>query len=149
MATTKKRNWRGVSDKVAKDKSEIYNSREWKELRIAKLRSTNGLCEECLKHGIVTSARCVHHVVPIETARTKDEMKRLAFDAHNLMALCQPCHARIHKELGSNTAKIVRQRAEARQDRWADNLINKFVKQEDDEGLQHQEHDSLSSKGER
>ena len=123
----KKRNWRGVSDKVAKDKAEIYNSREWKELRIAKLRSTNGLCEECLKEGIVTSARCVHHVVPIETARTKDEMKRLAFDFNNLRALCFACHAHIHKELGSNTAKIVRQRAEARQDRWADNLMSKFT----------------------
>ena len=126
---SKKRNWRGVSDKVAKDKAEIYNSREWKELRIAKLRSTNGLCEECLKEGIVTSARCVHHVVPIETARTKDEMKRLAIDCglQGLKALCFACHAKIHKEMGSNTAKIVRQRAEARQDRWADNLMSKFT----------------------
>ena len=140
MATNKKRNWRGVSDKVAKDKQEIYNSREWKELRIAKLRA-NPLCEQCIKDGeavgipggYVRSATCVHHVVPIETARTKDEMKRLAFDVNNLRALCFACHARIHKELGSNTAKIVRQRAEARQDRWADNLMSKFVKQEDDE----------------
>ena len=124
---SKKRNWRGVSDKVAKDKAEIYNSREWKELRIAKLRSTNGLCEECMKEGIVTSARCVHHIIPIETARTKEEMRRLAFDWNNLMSLCKSCHARIHKELGSNTAKIVRQRAEARQDRWADNLMSKFT----------------------
>ena len=130
---SKHRNWRGVSDKVSKDKSDIYNSREWKELRIAKLRSTNGLCEECLKNGIVTSARCVHHVVPIETARTKDEMKRLAVDCglQGLKALCFACHARIHKEMGSNTAKIVRQRAESRQDRWADNLMSKFVKKED------------------
>lgn len=134
----KKRNWRGVSDKVAKDKAEIYNSREWKELRIAKLRA-NPLCEQCQKDGeavgipggYIRSATCVHHIVPIETARTKDEMKRLAFDEHNLMALCLACHARIHKELGSNTAKIVRQRAEARQDRWADGLISKFIKQEE------------------
>ena len=131
--TQKKRNWRGVSAKVAKDKAEIYNSREWKELRIAKLRSTDGLCEECMKQGIVTAARCVHHVVPIETARTKDEMKRLAFDVNNLRALCFTCHARIHKELGSNTAKIVRQRAEARQDRWADNLMQRFMTPKDDE----------------
>ena len=123
--------WRCRNPKQQKDKAEIYNSREWKELRIAKLRSTDGLCEECMKQGIVTSARCVHHIVPIETARTKDEMKRLAFDVNNLRALCFACHARIHKELGSNTAKIVRQRAEARQDRWADNLMSKFVKQED------------------
>jgi predicted HNH restriction endonuclease len=75
----------------------------------------------------------VHHVVPIETARTKDEMKRLAFDINNLRALCFACHARIHKELGSNTAKIVRQRAEARQDRWADNLMSKFVIKDENE----------------
>ena len=131
---SKKRNWRGVSDKVAKDKSEIYNSREWKELRIAKLRA-NPLCEQCIKDGeavgipggYIRSATCVHHIVPIETAKTKDEMKRLAFDVNNLKALCFACHARIHKELGSNTAKIVRQRAEARQDRWADNLMSKFT----------------------
>ena len=121
--------WRCRNIKQQKDKAEIYNSREWKELRIAKLRSTNGLCEECLKQGIVTRARCVHHVVPIETARTKDEMRRLAIECglQGLKALCFACHARIHKELGSNTAKIVRQRAEARQDRWADNLRSKFI----------------------
>ena len=129
----KKRYWRGVSAKVAKDKAIIYNSKEWQQLRIEKLRA-NPLCEECMKEGIVTSARCVHHVVPIETARTKDEMKRLAIDCglQGLKSLCFACHARIHKEMGSNTAKIVRQRAEARQDRWADNLMSKFVKQEDD-----------------
>ena len=130
----KKRNWRGVSDKVAKDKSEIYNSREWKELTIQKKRA-NPLCEQCIKDGeaigipggYVKSVECVHHIIPIETARTKEEMRRLAFDWNNLMSLCKSCHARIHKELGSNTAKIVRARAEARQDRWADNLMSKFT----------------------
>ena len=125
--------WRCKNQQQAKDKAEIYNSREWKELRIAKFRSTNGLCEECLKQGIVTSARCVHHVVPIETARTKDEMKRLAFDVNNLRALCFACHARIHKELGSNTAKVVKARAEARQDRWADNLMQRFTNPKGDD----------------
>ena len=140
MRRHKKRNWRGVSDKVAKDKSEIYNSREWKELRIAKLRA-NPLCEQCIKDGeavgilggYIRSATCVHHIVPIETARTKEEMRRLAFDWNNLMSLCKSCHARIHKELGSNTAKIVRQRAGARQDRWADNLMQRFTTPKDDE----------------
>ena len=134
MTKRKKRlPWRCKNQQQAKDKATIYDSREWKELRAAKLRSTNGLCEECLKQGIVTSARCVHHVVPIETARTKDEMKRLAFDVNNLRALCFACHARIHKDMGSNTAKIVRQRAEARQDRWADNLMQRFMTPKDDE----------------
>ena len=130
----KKRNWRGVSDKIAKDKQDIYNSREWKELTILKKRA-NPLCEQCIKDGeaigipggYVKSVECVHHIIPIETARTKEEMRRLAFNWNNLMSLCKSCHARIHKELGSNTAKIVRQRAEARQDRWADNLRSKFI----------------------
>ena len=126
---SKKRNWRGVSDKVAKDKAAIYNSREWKELRAAKLRSTKGLCEECLKQGIVTEARCVHHVVPIETARTRDEMRRLAIGCglQGLRALCYACHAKIHQEMGSNTAKVVAARAEARQDRWIDSLVSRFT----------------------
>ena len=139
---SKKRNWRGVSDKVAKDKADIYNSREWKELRTMKLRA-NPLCEQCIKDGeavgipggYVRSATCVHHIIPIETARTKDEMKRLAIDCglQGLKSLCFACHARIHKELGSNTAKIVRQRAEARQDRWADNLMQRFTTPKSDD----------------
>ncbi len=131
---SKKRNWRGVSDKVAKDKQEIYNSREWKELTILKKRA-NPLCEQCIKDGeaigipggYVKSVECVHHIIPIETARTKEEMRRLAFNWNNLMSLCKSCHARIHKELGSNTAKIVRQRAEQRHERWKDNIMSKFI----------------------
>ena len=121
--------WRCKNQQQAKDKSEIYNSREWKELRIAKLRSTKGLCEECLKQHIVTEARCVHHVVPIETARTKDEMKRLAIDCglQGLRSLCYACHAKVHQQLGSNTAKVVKARAEARQDRWIDSLVSRFT----------------------
>ena len=141
MSEKKKRlPWRCKNQHQAKDKADIYNSREWKELRIAKLRA-NPLCEQCIKDGdavgisggYIRSATCVHHIVPIETAKTKDEMRRLAFDEHNLMALCQSCHAKIHKELGSNTAKIVRARAEARQDRWADNLMQRFMAPKSDD----------------
>ena len=35
--------WRAKNQKQAKDKMDIYNSREWKELRALKLR-TNPLC---------------------------------------------------------------------------------------------------------
>lgn len=129
--------WRARNARQAKDKAEIYNSREWQELRIAKLRSTNGLCEVCQREGIVTAARCVHHIVPIETANTKEEMRRLALDCglSGLQSLCYPCHARIHKEMGSNTRRMVAERAKARQDRWADGLMNKFIKK-DENGLQ-------------
>ena len=131
---SEKRQWRGVTAKVAKDKAEIYNSREWHELRTAKLRA-NPLCERCLAEGkaagvpdgYITSATCVHHRTPIETAKTKDEMRRLAFDMNNLQSLCFACHAKTHKELGSNTRRIVAQRAQARQERWADTLTKQFT----------------------
>ena len=157
MTEQKKRlPWRCKNQQQAKDKATIYNSREWKHLTVLKKRA-NPLCEQCIKDGeaigipggYVKSVECVHHIIPIETARTKEEMRRLAFDWNNLMSLCKSCHARIHKELGSNTAKIVRQRAEARQDRWADNLMSKFVKQEDNEGIQHQQTDIVPPQSER
>ena len=130
----KKRNWRWVSDKVAKDTADIYNSREWKELRALKIRSTNGLCEECLKEGIVTAANIVHHKHPIEDSHSMQEMKHWAFMWENLLVVCQAHHAKIHRDqLKSNTKDVVKQRADARQDRWADGLISKFVKQEDNE----------------
>ena len=124
---SKKRNWRGVSDKVAKDKADIYNSREWKELRIAKLRSTNGLCEECMKDGIVTAAHAVHHRHPIEDSTSKAEMRKWAFMWENLVSVCDACHAKIHKEERSHSKEAVKARAEQRHERWKDNIMSRFM----------------------
>ena len=117
----------------------LLNSQEWQGINGLRARTLRAhpLCQLCEKKGFVTAARRVHHIVPIETARTKDEMRRLAIDCglQGLKALGFACHARIHKEMGSNTAKIVRQRAEARQDRWADNLMSRFtIPKGDDDG---------------
>ena len=127
---SKKRNWRGVSDKVAKDKQEIYNSREWRELRILKLRA-NPLCEVCEQEGIVTSAHAVHHRHPIEDSTSKAEMRKWAFMWENLVSVCDACHAKIHKEQGKGTKALAKQRAEQRHERWKDNIMSKFIKQED------------------
>ena len=123
----KKRNWRGVSDKVAKDKQDIYNSREWKQLREAKL-TAQPLCEMCLKEGrkqgvrrgYVRSATVVHHIVPIETATTKDEMWRLAIGCglSGLMSLCRPCHNRLHNDMGYHTKAAVQERKLSAFERW-------------------------------
>lgn len=128
----KKKHWRGVSDKVAKDKQEIYNSREWRELRIMKLRA-NPLCEVCEQEGIVTSAHAVHHRHPIEDSTSKAEMRKWAFMWENLVSVCDACHAKIHKEQGKGTKELAKQRAEQRHERWKDNIMSKFIKQEDNE----------------
>ena len=123
----KKRYWRGVSAKVAKDKQEIYNSREWRELRIQKLRA-NPLCEVCQQEGFVTSAHAVHHRHPIEESTSKAEMRKWAFMWDNLVSVCDACHAKIHKEQGKGTKALVKQRAEQRHERWKDGLINRFIR---------------------
>ena len=128
MTEQKKRlPWRCKSVKQAKDKATIYNSREWKNIRIWQLKR-QPLCERHLyKEGRYVSAHCVHHITPIETAATMEEMKRLAFNPANLMSLCDECHHKIHEEMRSFDPANVKARAEARQARWADNIVNRFI----------------------
>ena len=136
--------WRCKTIQQQRDKAEIYNSREWQQLRIEKLRS-QPLCEMHLKQGIIVAARCVHHIVPIETATTKEQMRVLAFcrnlpnPLNGLMSLCYDCHAKIHKEMGSNTKAKVAERAEARQARWKDSLLSRFTNKKDN-GIQTEIH---------
>ena len=132
MSEKKRLPWRCKNAKQAKDKATIYNSREWKALRIEKLKS-QPLCEMHLKEGRYVSAHCVHHIVPIETATTMEEMKRLAFCSNmsnpldGLMSLCDECHHKIHEEMKSFSKESVKARADARQARWADNIVNRFL----------------------
>ena len=107
------------------DKATIYNSREWQELRIAKLRS-QPLCERCLSQGRYVRAHPVHHIIPIETAHNMADMKRLAFDFNNLQSLCDQCHADIHNDAGYHTREAVQQRAKDRQERWQDKVMKRF-----------------------
>ena len=118
--------WRCKNERQRKDKAEIYNSREWKELRARKL-TVDPLCEECKRQGYITSAHAVHHRHPIEDSSSKEEMRRWAFDWNNLVSVCDACHARIHKEEGKGTRKLAIERARQRQERWADSLKHRFT----------------------
>lgn len=135
MTEQKKRlPWRCKNQQQAKDKAEIYNSREWRELRTAKLR-VQPLCEKCLEDGKaagveggwIRSAHCVHHIIPIETAKTKEEMRRLAFNPANLQSLCDECHRKIHNDAGYHTKEAVKQREQDRHERRMANLIERFT----------------------
>lgn len=70
--------------------SQFYNSKEWHDLRNFKWKESNGLCELCLKKGIVEQGIEVHHKVPIE----KNWERRL--DYTNLILLCPDCHNHEH-----------------------------------------------------
>ena len=128
MTKKKRLAWRCANAQQQRDKAEIYNSREWHRLRTLKLQTTP-LCEKCredgLKAGIkpngfVRSATCVHHIVPIETATTKEEMWRLAIGCglSGLMSLCRPCHHKIHNDAGYHTKEAVQERKQSAFERW-------------------------------
>jgi 5-methylcytosine-specific restriction protein A len=102
---------------LKKDKQRIYNSREWRQVRIAKLER-NPLCEVCDSKGLVVPAQCVHHIIPIETAHSFDDMRRLAFRFDNLMSLCFACHGEIHRTLNSHTREGHQQTTANALERW-------------------------------
>lgn len=107
----------------------LLNDKRWKTLRAEYLRQ-HPLCERCQREGIangivggyVRSAIDCHHKVPVESARTIQEMERLAYDWNNLEALCIPCHVKTHKEMGKNTKANVKERADERMARWIDHV---------------------------
>ena len=108
---------------MSRDKNyqHLLNSKKWKQLRQWKLEQ-NPLCELCEREGKVVSAIDVHHKVPVESARTPDEMERLAFDPNNLQALCIPCHVKVHREARSHTRRSHEQRERDRLERWKEEL---------------------------
>ena len=119
--------WRCRDERQAKDKAAIYNSREWKELRVRKLR-TNPLCERCQQlYGVVRAASQVHHSDPIENSTSFSEMAAKAYDWNNLVSLCQQCHSEVHREHKSHTKAAIKEREAQRQARWHDRMTQLFI----------------------
>ena len=128
--------WRAKTVQQQKDKNEIYQSREWRELRVAKYRA-NPLCELCEAEGIVHATEAIHHKHPIEDSSTKEEMRKWAFMWSNLLSVCRYHHAKIHREAGANKKENVQERRELRQARWKSALLDRFTaRPTDDEGDQ-------------
>ena len=105
----------------------LLNSPRWKNIRRAYLQA-HPLCERCQREGFVRSAIDVHHKTPVESAKTEQEMERLAYNmgGNNLEALCIPCHIKTHQEMHShcneqvqeNKARARRRFMEANDPNW-------------------------------
>lgn len=84
---------------MASDKqTAFYHSREWKQCRKAYAASVNGLCEDCLRRGIINAGKVVHHIRWIDTDNLDDTSVTL--DWNNLVMVCQDCHAKRHSDGG-------------------------------------------------
>ena len=107
----------------------LLNSKRWRDLRRWYLQQ-HPLCERCIeegeaagiKGGYIRSAIDVHHVVPVESAKTLQEMENLTFNPHNLRALCIECHQKTHREMGKNTKENVTARRNEAFERWKNKL---------------------------
>lgn len=98
---------------MARDKRyvSLINSQRWQLLRRDKL-TANPLCERCEEEGRLRAASEVHHIKPIESAVTFADMQTLAYDMHNLRALCHECHVKTHTELGRSGRQATKKRNE-------------------------------------
>ena len=78
--------------------AKYYNSTLWHNLRNSYIHK-NPLCEECMKDGVVRPATRVHHIKPFMSGLSEDERWQLLTDVHNLMAVCDLCHHKLHRNL--------------------------------------------------
>lgn len=109
---------------MAKDKDyiKLMHSTKWLRLRRDKL-SDYPLCERCEEEGRITAATEVHHIVPVENGLTRREKERLAYDRHNLRALCHDCHVKTHTEMGRCGKEQAKNRAKEHIKRFIDKFL--------------------------
>ena len=94
----------------------LLNSKRWQIVKCIVWRRTKGMCEECLKVGLKRPGVDCHHIIPVESAKTEQEMEQLAYNPSNIRLLCVACHIKTHQEMLSHTKEKVREnKARARQ----------------------------------
>ena len=106
----------------------LLNTKEWRKL-CTEYKRNHINCERCRREGIeagvlpngyVRSAFACHHIKPVEGVGryykvgeelpdwVKEEMRRRCFDPNNLIALCQECHIKTHREMRSHQGQQVK-----------------------------------------
>ena len=72
----------------------FYGSPAWKACRAAYKKSKGGLCERCMKRGIIVAGEHVHHKVKLTEENVTDPS--VALNWENLELLCRDCHEQEH-----------------------------------------------------
>lgn len=117
---------------MSRDKryQKLLNSKRWMKVKRQVWQRAEGLCERCKRDGIaergvpyITPGVDCHHKIPVESAKTEQEMERLAYDVNNIELLCIPCHIKTHQEMRSHKADKVaenKRRGAERRASWLD-----------------------------
>lgn len=85
---------------------EIYSKAQWRTARRAALVRDNGLCQECLKKGIVKPGTEVHHVTELSDDNKHDW--NIAYNIDNLVTLCMECHSNIHNGVDTGLVNFIK-----------------------------------------
>ncbi len=75
----------------------FYKSWPWIRCARAYKASKNGLCERCLKDGLIVPGEEVHHKQRLTLETLDDPAVALNWD--NLELLCKRCHLEEHKKV--------------------------------------------------
>ena len=72
----------------------FYKSKAWQKCRASYAKSVGGLCENCLKKGLIVPGEIVHHKIHVTQETIKDP--EVLFSFSNMELLCRNCHAARH-----------------------------------------------------
>lgn len=75
----------------------FYKSNAWKVCRDNYAASVGGLCERCLRRGMIVPGEIVHHKVELTERNITDPTVTLAWD--NLELVCRDCHGQAHQKI--------------------------------------------------
>ena len=72
----------------------FYRSSAWRNVRGYVFIRDQMLCQDCLKKGLYTPAREVHHIIELTPENITDP--EIALNPDNLISLCRKCHYERH-----------------------------------------------------
>ena len=114
----------------------LLNGKRWKLLRAEVFRRANGLCELCKAEGFITPGVDVHHIQPVEQAKSVQEMERLAYNPANCQLLCVACHIKVHQDMRTHTKEKVKENKERARRRFLEandpNYVQPYGEKADD-----------------
>lgn len=78
----------------------FYKTSQWRKTRAAAYKRDGGLCQDCLKKGLITPGREVHHIIELTEDNITNPSISLGLD--NLVTLCKSCHEARHNVSNRN-----------------------------------------------
>lgn len=73
----------------------FYKTQMWKDCRTAYIKSVGGLCERCLRKGLIKHGDTVHHKIHLTAENINNP--EITLNPDNLELLCRDCHADEHR----------------------------------------------------